>query len=177
MGIMDVLEELSGPEYDEPEVQTPEPEEETAVPVPEAEPVEEPEVPAEVPAEAPIYIDSPDPEGEPLPEKKRLTLRAEGIMALVAAFAAVLVGVLVVLCMPYFQAEAEKEDPQFLQQRHEAQWATEPVPEPVAVLIGSRPMTLLLESLTTVAEMVGAASMPVVSTIGVFAISICCAPL
>ena len=127
MGIMDVLEELSGPEYDEPEVQTPEPEEETAVPVPEAEPVEEPEVTAE----APIYIDSPDPEGEPMPEKKRLTLRAEGIMALVAAFAAVLVGVLVVLCMPYFQAEAEKEDPQFLQQRHEAQWATEPVPEPV----------------------------------------------
>ena len=47
MGIMDVLEELSGPEYDEPEVLTPEPEPEPEVDLEAeaAEPIPEPETP------------------------------------------------------------------------------------------------------------------------------------
>ena len=138
MGIMDVLEELSGPEYDEPEVQTPAPQEEAAEPGPETEPEEEP---AET--EIPVYMDAPGLEEaeDAVPEKKRRFLRAEAVMALVAAFAAVLVGVLVLLCMPYFQAE--DEDPQSLQQRHEAQWATEPVqetaPVPTAETVPAKP--------------------------------------
>ena len=131
MGIMDVLEELSGAEYDEPAVQTPEPEPVDAAAEPAAEP------------ETPVYIDAPGSEeaDSPVPQRKRKFLRAETVMALVAAFAAVLVGVLVLLCMPYFQAE--DEDPQGLPQRHEAQWATEKVPEtlpePTAETVPAKP--------------------------------------
>ena len=45
------------------------------------------------------------------PEKKRKSLRPEPVMAVIAAFCAVLLGVLVVLCLPYFGAE---EDPETL---------------------------------------------------------------
>ena len=78
MGIMDVLDSLSGPEYDEPETkEEPKQPEEQELP-------EEPELPEppQLPAE------------EPLPEKKPFRIRAEWVMAIVAAFAAVLVGVL-----------------------------------------------------------------------------------
>lgn len=122
MGIMDVLEELSGPEYDEAESQ---PLEAAAAATEEAsEPAEETAVPAEetTQPEQPVYVDQPLPEVPDLP-KKRLSIRAEVVMAIVAAFAAVLVGVMVLLCLPYFQ---EDEDPQSLQQWHEIQRATEP---------------------------------------------------
>ena len=124
MGIMDVLESLSGPEYEESAPQTPE-----EAPV-EAASAEEPETAGEetaaetAPPEEPQYMDIPLPEPDIVP-KKRFSLRAEVVMAIVAAFAAVLVGVMMLLCMPYFQEE--DEDPQSLQQWHEPQHATEPV--------------------------------------------------
>ena len=129
MGIMDVLESLSGPEYDEPEIrstQLPEAPED----IPEENPVqqEEPEE-AELFAEEELYETYEDMledvNLEELPEPKKL--RAEWIMAIVAAFAAVLLGVLVVLCLPYF-GQTPDEDPEALYQRHE-NWATEPVIE------------------------------------------------
>ena len=117
MGIMDVLDQLNGPEYDEAVPETKQ--EEAAAP---QEPAAEPELP--------VYADEVLPETAE-PTKKRRPLRPELIMVIVAAFAAVLVGVLVLLCLPYFQ---EDEDPQSLQQWHEAQRATEParveIPEP-----------------------------------------------
>ena len=126
MGIMDVLESLSGPEYEESAPQAPE-----ETPVEEVASAEEPETAGEetaaetAPPQEPQYTDIPLPEPDIVP-KKRFSLRAEVVMAIVAAFAAVLAGVMVLLCMPYFQAEAEDEDPQSLQQWHEPQHATEP---------------------------------------------------
>ncbi len=136
MGIMDVLEELNGPEYEEKLPQPPESEpemiaEEASVTEPTAE--EEPKEPTEEIAESaeeipqpeqPVYADQIVPEIPAVP-KKRLNIRAEAVMAIMAAFAAVLVGVMVLLCRPYFQ---EDEDPQSLQQWHEVQRATEPAP-------------------------------------------------
>ena len=110
MGIMDVLDELNGPEYEEV--------------IPEAADPGAPELPEETQPEQPVYVDIPLPE-EPAGPKKRLTIRAEAVMAIIAAFAAVLVGVMVLLSMPYIQQE--DEDPQSLQQWHEPQHATEPV--------------------------------------------------
>ena len=106
MGIMDVLESLSGPEYDEPEV-----------------PAEE-------------FPAMPGPEETVLPEppKQRKKLRPEWIMLGAAAVAAMVLGFLIALCMPYFGQEEPEEDPEALHQRHEANWATEPAsvltPEP-----------------------------------------------
>ena len=108
MGIMDVLERLDGPEYDEPDTpeMTREPETEMEeVPVENAskiidvEAVPVMEVPEETtewskPAEAPV-----------LPRRKGL--RPEIIMGIVAALAAVVLLVVVVLCRPYFEAKQE----------------------------------------------------------------------
>ena len=102
MGIMDVLDSLNGPEYDVPEVS---------------------EEPAQQP-EPEVYADLPYPEEPDIPKKKRI--RPELIMLILAAFAGTLLGVLVLLCRPYFQPD---EDPQSLQQWHGAQHATEPVQE------------------------------------------------
>ncbi len=100
MGIMDVLEELSSPEYEEP----------TPVEV-----AREPEIQPDVT----VYADPEVPE-EPEPKKKGL--RAEAVMAIIAAFAAVLVIVLVILCRPYFKPA--EDDPEMF--RHEHPQATEP---------------------------------------------------
>ena len=81
MGIMDVLDRLSGPEYDELEM----PEAEQSV-LPE---VLQPE---------PEMTDVPElPEPEPKKEDRPFKIRAEVIMAIIAAFAAVMVGVILVL--------------------------------------------------------------------------------
>ena len=125
MGIMDVLEELNGPEYEEKQPQTTEAEpEKTLISEDTTAPAEEPLEPAEeIPQpEQPVYADQIVPEFPAAP-KKRLNIRAEAVMVIVAAFAAVLVGVMVMLCWPYFQKD---EDPQSLQQWHEVQRATEP---------------------------------------------------
>ena len=106
MGIMDVLESLSGAEYDEPEAVKEEPViPEEAEPQPEPEPAQVPELPAAQ------------------PEKEPFRIRAEWIMAIIAAFAAVLVGVILLLSRPYIGVD---EDPQSLQQWHENVHATEP---------------------------------------------------
>ena len=107
MGIMDVLESLNGPEYDEAEEQT---------------------LQEEALQPEPVYADTAYPEETDIevPQKKRLSVRPEVIMLIVAAFAGVLLGTLVLLCRPYFQVD---EDPQSLQQWHEVQRATEPVHE------------------------------------------------
>lgn len=115
MGIMDVLESLSGPEYDEPE----------AAEI-------QPPVPEEVPAE-PECEQIPEVREEiPLAEKKPFRIRAEAVMAIVAAVAAVLVGVILLLSRPYFTVEAD-EDPESFQQRHEDVHATEPMRETAPV--------------------------------------------
>jgi len=105
VGIMDVLDSLSGPEYDEPEVA----EEGTVIPE-EAQHQSEPEL-----------IQEPEQPPE-LPETKPFRIRAEWVMAIVAAFAAVLVGVIFLLSRPYLSVD---EDPQSLQQWHEDIHATE----------------------------------------------------
>lgn len=121
MGIMDVLESLSGPEYDEPVSEVPEilPE-----PAPEAEEVPaEPASGEEAPESREVWPDEMVlPEG-PAPKRK---VRAEWIMLIIAAFAAMLLGVLVAVCRPYFVPD---EDPDALPQRHEQNYATEPVRE------------------------------------------------
>ena len=116
MGIMDVLDSLSGPEYDQP---TPDPVEQ----LPEGLP--EPELPEEEKTAEYQDIALPEGAGEP----RRQKLRAEWIMVIVAAFAAVLLGVIVLLCMPFFGQE-DREDPEVFH-RHEANWATEPAEDPV----------------------------------------------
>ncbi len=106
MGIMDVLEELSSPEY-----------EETAAPQA-AEPGPE-GLPAEAP---PVYEDAVYSDEKAPPRRKKL--RPELIMCIVAALAGIFLGIMVLLCRPYFTPA--EEDPESLVQRHEAQWATEP---------------------------------------------------
>ena len=49
------------------------------------------------------------------PEKKRGSLRPEAIMAIIAAFCAVLLGVMIALCQPYFGVQ---EDPESLARPH-----------------------------------------------------------
>ncbi len=115
MGIMDVLEQLSSPEYDEPipaqvpEESTPQPE---AAPNPEALPAE---VPVEVILEDALYSDA-------VPPQKR-TVRPELVMGIIAVLAAAVLLALVALCIPYFRVV---EDPEALPQRHENVHATEP---------------------------------------------------
>ncbi len=107
MGIMDVLEELNGPEFDEP--------------TPQEKPEEAPEEPdsadAQAPAQTPdetVFVDVEEPD---LPKPPRRPLRPELVMAVIAGLAAALVIVLLVLARPYFQKP--DEDPEGLLHRHE----------------------------------------------------------
>lgn len=65
---------------------------------------------------------------EELPEEKRTPIRPEWIMAAIAACCAVLLGILLLLCKPYF---TQDEDPEDLPQRHDPHRATEAVLETI----------------------------------------------
>ena len=82
-------------------------------------------------AEEEIFVDEPMPE-EPLAasevKRPRFSLRAEWIMAIIAACAAVLLGVIFLLCYPHMHPT---EDPEVLPQRHEDIHATEKPTEQV----------------------------------------------
>ncbi len=128
MGIMDVLEELSGPEFDEPAPQEvpAEPLCEEPESLPEEMPQETlPEIPPETPDET-IYADTALPELPEKPKRPAFSLRPEIIMAIIAAFFAVLVIVMLLLARPYFQKE---EDPEALLHRHESIPHTQPQQE------------------------------------------------
>lgn len=60
----------------------------------------------------------------PIPRR----VRPELVMGIIAAFCAMLLMVMVILCMPYFGAD---EDPESLPQRHDVQRATEAVAETI----------------------------------------------
>ncbi len=79
-----------------------------------------------------VYMDVECPEEAPPSQRKKL--RPELIMCIIAALAGIFLGIMVLLCRPYFTAP--EEDPESLAGRHEAQWATEPrqeeSPEPTA---------------------------------------------
>ena len=128
MGIMDVLEELNEP-----------PEEETTKNIP-ANPEPE-ELPPEDPALCP-ESSLPEPEEpqalppeEPYPEeqevirslKKRLRLRPEVIMGIIAGLAAVLLIVVLALSLPYMKPK--DEDPDALPDRHAAAAETQELPQ------------------------------------------------
>ena len=129
MGIIDVLDELSGPEYDQPaplpEEVLPEPEdqitEEMTEVIPETVPEEEPEKDPEPAPVLPVPPEDGYADMAALPPRQKKHLRPERIMAVIAGFCAALLIVLVVLCRPYFNVE---EDPEMLP-RPQAQ-ATEP---------------------------------------------------
>jgi len=98
MGIMDVLEELSGPEYDQEPEKT-----ENLAPV------------SKEAGIIPVEESLPAPPPAPRPR-----LRPEAVMGMIAAFAAVLVLILVLLGRPFFQSgKPESEDPQSLQEYHQ----------------------------------------------------------
>ena len=135
MGIMDVLEALSGPEYDEPAEQEaaeePNVTEEPEKPAAEAPPApEQPQPPEEAPGEGQTVLEAVYPAETAVIDglRKRMHIRPEIIMGVVAAFAAVLLAVVVILCAPYFSAD---EDPESLPQRHENIRATQPVQETI----------------------------------------------
>lgn len=138
MGIMDVLAQLSGPEYDEPaplenttaediiiEMQTAE---EAAIiidaeTVPEEAPEETAEeaAPQELPAESSAVIleeSYPNMEQMLTTLRRPRRIRPELVMGIVAALAAALLIAVIALCRPYFQAGTD-EDPQSLQQFHQ----------------------------------------------------------
>ena len=132
MGIMDVLEELND-WVSEP------PEEETTKNIP-ADPEPE-ELPPEDPALCP-ESSLPEPEEpqalppeEPYPEeqevirslKKRLRLRPEVIMGIIAGLAAVLLIVVLALSLPYMKPK--DEDPDALPDRHAAAAETQELPQ------------------------------------------------
>ena len=153
MGIMDVLERLSGPEYDQPAPaeETPleeipqEPPAEEAAPAAagqEAPPAEE--APARLPAVQEAFVHP-----EPLPQfpaKKPRRLRPEAVMGMIAGFAAALLIAVVALCMPYF-TPAEEEDPEALQEYHQQNYEPfrvtenqqEAVPETTAETVPENP--------------------------------------
>lgn len=60
--------------------------------------------------------------------RRRLSIRPEFIMGIIAGLAAILLIAVVVLCMPYF---GDDEDPESLPQYHDAARATQPVPETI----------------------------------------------
>ena len=108
MGIMDILDSLNGPEYDEPAAQSP---------------------------EAPVFFDEASFGNEhPAPVwleeeeliaslKKRPRIRVEAVMAGIALLAAAVLGLVIFISMPYFGAG---EDPELLPHKHEAIQATLP---------------------------------------------------
>ena len=124
MGIMDVLEELEDLPQ-ETAAQTPESTE------PETAAATEVTVPAEEPLPAPeAYAqdeDLPTPEeADAAAAKKKRRLRPEWIMGILAVLCAMLLGVVVILSLPYMGKDAE--DPDILPDRHAA--AAEPTQPP-----------------------------------------------
>ena len=108
MGIMDILDNLNGPEYDEPAAQSPEV------------PVFFDEASSGNELSAPVW-----PEEEELIAslKKRPRIRVEAVMAGIALLAAAVLGLVIFISMPYFGAG---EDPELLPHKHEAIQATLP---------------------------------------------------
>ena len=101
MSIMDVLESLGGPEYDEPDILDQDAPEEKELEVigevvTEEEPAEEPESEEEIPEAWPDEMQLPE---GPAPKRK---IRAEWIMLIVAALAGTLLGIMVLV---YFIAK------------------------------------------------------------------------
>ena len=128
MGIMDVLEELNDWVTEEPEEAKTAEETQTAEETPIA---EEPEIPeTSVPEEPAVLVEQTYPEADEMIAtlRKRTRIRPEWIMGIIAAFSAVLLIVMIVLCMPYFGAD---EDPEALAERHTPVRATEEVQETI----------------------------------------------
>lgn len=147
MGIMDVLEALSGPEYDEaaplepqqPPMPEPAPAGTEVPPAEQAAP-SAPESPAPLPAPASQEaLDTAYPPVEQMLAslKKTRRIRPETVLGIIAAFAAVLVAVLAILCFPYFSAGDEDPEalPHYHEQTPELQVTERPdgeIPEPAA---------------------------------------------
>ena len=143
MGIMDVLDQLSGPEYDEPAPAEAEDVEQIIQQVQE-ESAEPAGIVDTAPAEEAPQVPAPQEDGpsagdtvavleETYPDveemltglkKKKRPVRPELVMGIIALLAAAVLMVTIVLAMPYFSTD---EDPESLPQRHEEVRATEPV--------------------------------------------------
>ena len=141
MGIMDVLERLEGPEYEEATLQeTAETVEETQIPRETEQTTEEPAA-----VQPPQVIDveaTPVEEAETsetVPALRRKGIRPETIMAIVAVAAAVVLIAVVVLCQPYFadkqetvqetQSQLHQEDPFLVTEKPRDEFLEPPVPE------------------------------------------------
>ena len=134
MGIMDMLEALDDWVEEEPAQES----------VPEALQPPEPQAPVSDAPEVPEQIQIPEPapsveepdEEEDLPtaeeaalaKGKRRPLRPEWIMAMIALFAAVLLGFTVILAQPHWNPKSE--DPEALPERHPSM-ATQPIRETI----------------------------------------------
>lgn len=94
-------------------------------PVEETEPIPEETVPAPEP-EAPEKPVSQEPPAPPEPEKKKIAIRPEWILGLIALLAAALLIAVLVPSLPYINA---KEDPEALALRHHPTEIMEPVTE------------------------------------------------
>lgn len=135
MGIMDVLAQLSGPEYDEPAPLEESSADEIIEQFHSAEEAAEEAAPPEKAPEAPAEESSGAENTSPIPEislmtdepysdvaeiltsqKKPRRIRPERIMGIIAGLAAALLIVMVVLCMPYFRTD---EDPEALSEYHQ----------------------------------------------------------
>ncbi len=133
MGIMDVLAQLEGPEYEQPApLETPEVREMTqSAPAPEEAAAARTEIQTREPVPSPLPPETWQEE-EAL-DKPRRKLRPEAVMGIVAALAVALLIAVVALCWPYFSEEAVDEDPEALPQYHqgnfEALQVTERPPE------------------------------------------------
>ena len=127
MGIMDVLAELDDL-TEEPEEVPEELQQETAPeqaePLPEAESVPEESMPELLPDSQPEVTEIPEDEDMPTLEevisaaKKKRSIRVEWIMAAIAVLCAVVLGVVLVLSLPYMKTP--DEDPDALPDRHAA---------------------------------------------------------
>ena len=130
MGIMDVLEQLSGPEYDEPaplpgttaddileEIRT---QEELASIIDAVSEEPEPVEAKPLPVQTTAILDETYPDAAQMPDTLKTTrrrIRPEWIMVFIALIAAAVLAVVVSLSAPYFQ---EDEDPQALQEFHQS---------------------------------------------------------
>ena len=76
------------------------------------------------------FLDEPlsEEEAEQPPRKKPFCIRPEAVMGIIAAFAAVLLVVMFLLCRPLMNPS---EDPEALPERHEAAHAAQPEEETV----------------------------------------------
>ena len=123
MGIMDVLEELNDEETTEQQASQVIEAEAAQVTV-EIAPAEEDDEPVPASDE-----DVPAPEEDIAAPKKKLRLRAEWIMGIIAVLCALVLGAVVVLGLPYM--EEKSEDPDALPDRHAAAEMTVPVQETI----------------------------------------------